>query len=279
MPMTAGNSAVTLTITRYAEPDSMVRQSLAHALAQDGVRGEVIYIEQQVDSDIDPADFPDAKLELRIIRQEVAGLSQARNLALEHAHNPYVMFLDTDALAAPDFAASLAQCLSGESVVVAGARIVPRWPDAPPLLAKARAVYDQYSLLDLGPATQPYHRVVGAGFGVDMDKLPDDFRFDENLGRREGRLFGGEESDFTNRAKALGFQSIYVGNACVTHLIEPERTRLGWITKRLVYAGHGRARMGGVPAPAGRRTLADWLLAPFYVPPYALGWLWGKMSG
>lgn len=277
--MTAGSSAVSLTITRYAEPDSMVRQSLAHALMQDGVSGEVIFIEQQVDSNIDAADFPDAKLELRIIRQKLAGLSQARNLALDQARNALVMFLDADAWAAPNFASSLAQCLSSKEAVVAGARIIPHWPAAPPLLAKARAVYDQYSLLDLGLATQPYHRVVGAGFGVDMDKLPDDFRFDESLGRREGRLFGGEESDFTNRAIALGFCSMYVGKACVTHLIEPERTRLGWIVKRLIYAGHGRARMGGVPAPSARSTMADWFLAPFYVPPYALGWLWGKMSG
>ncbi|WP_209347153.1 glycosyltransferase [Pontixanthobacter sp. CEM42] len=271
--------AVTLTLTRFAEPDSLVRQSLAHALAQEGVSGEVVFVEQQVDSAITADDFPGAKLELRIVRRKLAGLSAARNLALDEARHGLIMFLDADALAAPDYAAQLAAKLVNDDVAVAGARIVPQWPGNPPALAKARAVYDQYSLLDLGGSTQPYHRVVGAGFGVDMGKLPRDFRFDENLGRRDGRLFGGEESDFTTRARALGYRSLYVGSAVVTHLIEPERTGLGWIAKRLVYAGHGRAKMGGAPSPGGKRTNADWLLAPLYVPPYAIGWLWGKFSG
>ncbi len=109
-------------------------------------------------------------------------------------------------------------------------------------------------------------------------RLPADFRFDEGLGRREGRLFGGEESDFARRVRALGLAVVYVGAAEVTHLIEPERTRLPWILKRLVYAGHGRALAGGTPEPGGKARLADWLLLPLYLPPYALGWLWGKLS-
>ena len=269
---------VTLTLTRFAEPDALVKQALAHALVQEDVAGEVLFIEQQVGSTISAADFPDARLELRIVRRELSGLSAARNLALEEATHNHVMFLDADALAAPDFSANLAAELSHDDIAVAGGRILPKWPVREPLMARARAVYDQYSLLDLGDETQSYHRVVGAGFGVDMGKLPSDFRFDENLGRRDGRLFGGEESDFTNRARALGFRSVYVGKACVQHIIETERTQLGWIIKRLVYAGHGRAKMGGAPAPAGKRTLADWLLAPLYALPYALGWLWGKLS-
>ncbi|MEM1051423.1 MAG: glycosyltransferase [Pseudomonadota bacterium] len=269
---------VTLTLTRYSEPDALVKLALAHALAQADVTGEVLFIEQQGSSSIDASNFPDAKLDLRVVRRQLSGLSAARNLALREAENALVMFLDSDALAAPDFARRLASELKQPDVAVAGARILPQWPQRQPVLAKARAVYDQYSLLDMGEQTQDYHRVVGAGFGVDMGKLPADFLFDENLGRRDGRLFGGEESDFTNRAKALGFRSTYVGRAQVTHVIEPERTQLRWIVNRLIYAGHGRAMMGGVPAPAGKRTLADWLLAPLYVPPYLIGWLWGKLS-
>jgi hypothetical protein len=161
---------------------------------------------------------------------------------------------------------------------VAGSRIVPRWPATPPFFARASVLRDQFSLLDLGPDTRSYHRVVGAGFGVDMAKLPADFRFDETLGRREGLLFSGEESDFCARARAHGLRLVYVGSACVTHCIGPERARLGWILKRMLYAGHGRARIGGAPAPSGRRTPEDWLLLPMYLPPYLLGWLWGKLA-
>lgn len=269
---------VTITLTRYAEPDSLVRRALEHALDQDGVAGEVLFVEQQLDSQISPADFPDAKLRLRVVKAQLRGLSHARNLALDEAAHSKVLFLDADALASIDFAAHLARVLDQDGVAIAGAKIVPLWNGQPPVLARARAVYDQFSLLDLGSVTVPYHRVVGAGFGVDMDKLPPDFRFDEALGRRDGRLFGGEESDFCKRAQDLGFAVKYVGTAVVQHVIEPERMKTGWILKRLVYAGYGRAKMGGSPAPGGTATLADWLLLPLYLPPYAAGWLWGKAT-
>ena len=270
--------AVTITMTRCAEPDALVRRSLGHALAQVGVTGEVLFIEQKSDSPISADDFPVGTLSLRIERGALPGLSAARNRALDIAAYPLVLFLDADALAEPGWAAALVAALASPKVAIAGARIVPGWPGKPPLLAKARAIHDQYSLLDLGSGTRPYHRVVGAGFGVDMAKLPAALRFDENLGRRDGRLFGGEESDFASRARALGYEIVYAGDAVVTHLVEPERTRLPWIVRRLVYAGHGRAMLGGAPSPSGKRRAADWFLLPAYLPPYAAGWLWGRLS-
>jgi len=269
---------VTITLTRFAEPDALVAEAIQHALAQTGVGGEVLFLEQKQDSPLTEDYFAPGLLKLRIVRQRLAGLSAARNLALAEAQHPLVLFLDADAMAAPDWAAQLAGALIDPAVALAGSRIVPRWPGAPPVFTRASVLRDQYSLLDLGPETRSYHRVVGAGFGVDMGKLPSAFRFDETLGRRQGLLFGGEESDFCARAAALGHRIFYVGSACVEHCIAADRVRWRWILKRMVYAGHGRARVGGAPAPSGARTLGDWLLLPIYLPPYAWGWLWGRFS-
>lgn len=271
-------ASVTIAITRYAEPDRIIADSLRHALGQQAVRGEVLFIEQAPSSTLTEAEFAGGNLELRFIRRRLAGLSAARNMALEEARHRLVLFLDADALAEPGWAAAVAHALSDERVAVVGSKIVPRWPGEPPFFARASALKDQFSLLDLGDETRPYHRVVGAGFGADMGKLPPDFRFDTALGRRGGLLFGGEESDFCTRARALGFETAYVGSARATHLIEPERCRWSWILKRMVYAGHGRARQGGAPAASGKAGFFDWLLLPVYLPPYALGWLWGKLS-
>jgi glycosyltransferase involved in cell wall biosynthesis len=278
MDQAALQPAVTIAITRYAEPDRIIADSLRHALGQQGVSGEVLFIEQDTGSKLGEAEFAGGNLELRIIRQRLPGLSAARNLALDEARHPLVLFLDADALAEPDWAFELAQVLAGERIAVAGSKVVPRWPGETPFFARASALRDQYSLIDLGEGTQPYHRVVGAGFGADMGKLPAGFRFDTALGRRGGLLFGGEESDFCSRARQLGFEVVYVGRASVTHLIEPERCRWGWILKRMVFAGHGRARQGGAPSASGKAGFYDWLLLPAYLPPYALGWLWGKLS-
>ena len=278
MPENPDLAGVSIAITRYAEADAIIEQSLRHAIAQQGVRGEVIFIEQDEASTLAACDFPADGLELRIIRRRLAGLSAARNLALDEARYPLVLFLDADALAAPNWASELARVLADPRYAVAGSKVVPRWPGKAPIFTRASVLRDQFSLLDLGDGVQTYRRVVGAGFGADMAKLPGELRFDTGLGRRGGMLFGGEESDFCNRAAELGFEIAYVGTTSVTHLIEPERCRWRWILKRMVFAGHGRAMLGGSPSASGKAELYDWLLLPAYLPPYALGWAWGKLS-
>lgn len=270
---------VTISITRYAETDELVSQALAHALAQQSVEGEVLFIDQNVSSLLGASNFPEASLSLRVVRGRLASLSSARNLALDLAQTDVVIFLDADALAQPSFAVAIAESLTDSKTAVAGGKVLPKWSGNPPLLAKTRAVYDQFSLLDLGEETRLYHRVVGAGFGVDMSKLPAGFRFDEKLGRRDGMLFGGEESDFCKRAERLGLSIRYVGKATVLHCIEPERMRLSWQLRRLLYAGYGRAKLGGMPQPGGKRRFIDFALAPIYLPPYLAGWLWGRLTG
>ncbi|WP_095012395.1 glycosyltransferase family 2 protein [Tsuneonella mangrovi] len=273
-------AAVTITLTRYAEPDALVAEAIRHAVAQEGVTGEVLFIEQDMGGGITEAMFAGGNLAFRMIRGELRGLSHARNLAMDEAAHGNLLFLDADAMARPNWAAQLARVLDGDpKVAIVGSRIVPGWPGAPPLWAKARVVADQYSMLDLGNATLPYHRVVGAAFGVDLAKLPPHMRFDPTLGRREGKLFSGEESEFCARAVAAGLEIRYCGAACVTHVVSPERTRLPWIARRLFYAGHGRAVLGGAPAPSRKPGLADWLTLPITLPPYALGWLKGKLLG
>ena len=270
---------VTITLTRYAEPDALVSRAIRYALDQQGVTGEVLFIEQKTDAPLDPALFAGGTLEFRMIARTLGGLSDARNLALDEARYPLVLYLDADAMARPDWAARLAEVLEADDrVAIAGSRIVPGWPDRPPVWAKARVVSDQYSMLDLGSETRPWHRVVGAAFGLDMAKLGPDMRFDPTLGRREGKLFSGEESEFCARAAEKGWDIRYVGGAVVTHEVARERTRLRWIMKRLYYAGLGRASVGGAPAPSQRPGLADWLTLPLTLPPYALGWARGRLA-
>ena len=269
---------VTITLTRYGEPDEQVSRAIRHALDQEGVSGEVLFIEQKVDQPLNETDFEMGNLQFRMIARKLGGLSDARNLALDEARYPLVLYLDADAMAQPDWARRLASVLQGDDkVAIAGSRILPGWPAKPPVWARARVVADQYSMLDLGKETRPWHRVVGAAFGLNMDKLGHAMRFDPTLGRREGKLFSGEESEFCARAARQGAEIRYVGAAMVTHEVSQERTRLRWIMRRLYYAGLGRAAVGGAPSPSRRPGLADWLTLPLTLPPYALGWAKAKL--
>lgn len=273
------SDGVTLTVTRLGEPDEMLRETLAALAAQEGVSGEILLIEQKPDSAVSADAFTNDRWRCRIIHQRMPGLSAARNLSLAEARHDHVLFCDADAVAHPGWAASMSAALAEPAVAVVGSRILPRWTRRPPLLARSRVVRDQFSLYDLGTEPRDVPRVVGAGFGLDRSKFSTEMRFDEALGRRDGRLFGGEESDLCARVTAAGGRVVYVGSAVVDHVIQPERHRVRWIMKRLFYAGLGRSQAGGAPSPSQKPGLWDWLLLPAILPPYALGWARGRWRG
>ena len=270
---------VTITLTRLSEPDALLEKVLARLASQSGVAGEILLIDQKPGSSIRAESHSNANWTGRTVLKPLPGLSAARNLSLAEASHDLVLFCDADALAHQGWAAALSGALSRPEVAVAGCRILPAWSGSPPLLARSRVVLDQYSLYDLGDEEREVARIVGAGFGVDRSACPEEMRFDEGLGRRGGRLFGGEESDLCHRVKRAGGRVVYVGKAVVDHVIQPERMRLGWILKRLFYAGFGRGGVGGAPNPSQKPGWADWLFLPVILPPYALGWLASKWRG
>lgn len=272
------DAKVTLTLTRLGEPDDLLQDVLTCLADQTGIGGEILLIEQKSDSPIDASAYSNDRWTCRIIHQRLPGLSAARNLSLRESAHDHVLFCDADALASPGWAAAMHQALSRADVAVVGSRILPHWNGTPPLIARANVVRDQYSLYDLGPETLEVARVVGAGFGVDRSKFAGEMHFDEELGRRDGRLFGGEESDLCHRVTAAGGTILYVGEAEVRHVIQPERLRTSWLLKRLYFAGYGRGSLGGQPNPSRRPNLADWLSLPLVLPPYALGWLAARFS-
>jgi glycosyltransferase involved in cell wall biosynthesis len=269
---------VTVTLTRLGESDQLLTEVLQSLAAQTGARGEILFIEQKCDSTISADSFSNERWVCRIVRGPLPGLSAARNLSLKEAAFDQILFCDADAVARQGWAAALQAGLDAADVAIVGSRILPRWSGRPTILARSGVVLDQYSIYDLGTENNEVHRVVGAGFGLDRTKYPAQMFFDENLGRRDGRLFGGEESDLCQRVTAAGGRIMYVGDAVVEHVIPPDRLSALWVAKRLYYAGLGRGNAGGAPSPSRQPGLADWLLLPLILPPYTLGWLWGKLK-
>ncbi len=265
---------ITITLTRYREPDWLVLETLDALTRQEGVSGEVILLDQnwskefaeQVVSRTTPT------LKFDCVSCEEKGICFARNQGFARANSPIVLQLDPDTIPEPGWAAEIVFALRNHGAAVAGSRILPHWRGNPPVLARSKVVLDQYSVLDWGGETVPVNRIVSAGFGVDRRNCAADFRFDESFGRRNGQLFNGAESDFCKRIQAAGGKVIYVGEAVVRHQILPERMRWSWVLRRLYFAGAGRRQQGGSPSPSRRPGVWDWILAPILVPPYALGY-------
>ncbi|WP_298302074.1 glycosyltransferase family A protein [uncultured Erythrobacter sp.] len=265
-------------MTRYAESDELLARSLSAAAAQQGIVGEILFVDQRVDNPFDENLVEQGNIPLRVIFDACGSLSAARNIALQEARFDHILYLDADALPQPDWAQKMSHALDQEEVAIVGGRIMPGWEHTPPFFTRANVVLDQYSMLDLGDKDGEATKIVGASFGVDRAKIPSHIQFDPVLGRRDGRLFGGEESAFFNEVRATGLGARYVGTTYVTHLVARERLRLGWILERMFYAGYGRSSQGGAPAPSRRPNAMDWVVAPIMLPPYVLGWLWRKLS-
>lgn len=273
---------VTITLTRHREPDWLLGETLDSLEKQKGITGEVLFLDQNWREDYARAveARSNAALVFRCVPCEDKGIAHARNRGLELAAYDTVLCVDSDVIAEPDWAMRMAEALSQPGVAIVGARIVPRWRARPPVLARSKVVLDQYSMLDLGVETKTCARIVGAGFGLCKTAAPDQMYFDTNFGRREGKLFGGEETDLCRRVLAvLPHGIVYVGTAVVHHQVLPERLRWSWVWRRLYYAGLGRAQMGGAPKPSQDLSLADWLLLPFILPPYVAGYLVARLKG
>ena len=266
--------AVTITFTRYREPDWLINEALESLSVQTGITGEVLFFDQNWTETFSQTVTARSRphLEFHCVPCPEKGLSHARNLGLQHAANDIVLFIDPDAVAEPEWAMEMARALDAQGSAIAGSRILPRWRGRKPLIARSKVVMDQYSVLDWGPETRPAHRVVGAGFGVRKSIAAGEMYFDTGLGRRDGKLYSGEESDLCARVSAAGGGVVYAGCATVHHQILPERQKLSWVLKRLYYAGLGRGQAGGSPNPSKSPGWADWLFLPLILPPYALGW-------
>lgn len=270
---------VTIAVTRYDEPDRLVRDALESLARQQGVTADVLFLDQRFDPAFAGAVEGLSHGTLRFAARPIAShnLSFARNEAIRAAANDIILFMDCDAVADPRWAAELVRALRQDGVAVAGSRIVPRWARPPLLMARARVVWEQYSLLDLGPGLREVARVVGAGFGINRRRLGEEARFDETLGRRDGLLFGGEDSDICMRARARGLHILYNGEAVIEHQIAAARVTHRWILKRLFYAGANRAALGGSPRASHGLGVWDALLLPAIVIPYFAGYAWARL--
>lgn len=269
---------VSIALTRFNEADALILETLQSLAAQQGISGEVLFLDQNPTDAMRESCERLSRPELPFIHEAIPArsLSYARNEAIRRAASDFVLYIDSDAIARRDWAAILAETLGDDEVGVAGTRILPKWHGRPLLIARARLVQDQYSLYDLGDERKPIHRVVGASFGIHRARLGKQAYFDENLGRREGVLFGGEESDLCQRAAGLGLKTVYDGRTFVYHQILPERIRYGWVLRRFFYAGMGRAQLGGAPNPSSPLRFWDYVAIPVVLPFYAAGYRRGR---
>jgi glycosyltransferase involved in cell wall biosynthesis len=266
---------LSLTLTRYNEPDWLVDAALTSLAQQRDVQAEILILDQVRSRFISErcAALSSAMIDVKYINIPEKGLSFARNEAIRLAQHDHLLYLDADAIAEPGWAHALSIALNQKDVAVVGSRIRPQWHGTPLLLCKSGLVMDQYSLYDLGFGRRAVDRVVGAGFGIHRKRLGSEAYFDASLGRAEGDLSVGEETDLCHRARRRGLKILYEGRVSVIHQILPERLSYSWLWRRFYFAGINRARSGGQPRSSTPLAFWDYVALPIVLPSYLLGYL------
>lgn len=273
---------VTITLTRYAEPNWLFLETLTSLSQQANISAHVLVLDQQDNEEVRSFCVNNSSsaivLDYHVIPAK--SLSFARNEAIRMCQTVLLLYIDTDAVADPNWAYELFVAMRQNKAAIAGGKIIPKWHKKPGLLQRSQVVLDQYSMLDLGDDTINVKKVIGANFAINKAKLAKLAYFDEGLGRQNGKLLGGEETKLCTDAREKGLSVIYVGKAAVYHQVMPERVNFKWISKRMYYGGYSRALRGGKPEPSNGDGLAGWdyVALIFLLPFYAFGFIRAKMD-
>lgn len=273
---------ITITVTRYSESDGLLIQTLESLSGQQEVKARILMLDQQYSSKVKgfckTASSGDICFEYHSIPAK--SLSFARNQAISMCKTDILLFIDSDATAMPDWAHRLSEGLLVSGAAIAGGKIVPIWHKQPGFLQRSHIVRDQYSMLDMGEDSQPVHKIIGANFAINKRLLGYLAHFNENLGRQNNMLLGGEESEMCCLAANAGLKISYIGSAVVHHQVFPERLSFSWLSRRMFFGGYSRAIRGGTPEPNAMRKkffFWDYVALPFLIPSYLAGYTTGRL--
>lgn len=161
--------------------------------------------------------------QVRVVREEKLGLSNARNRAIADAQGEYVIFMDDDETADPDWLCAYERLIDAQHPDAFGGRQVVLFEDArPPWLSNELLGFlGELNRCDtIAPLTDPYTPFYGGNFGFRRAVCERVGGFDSMLGRKGADNTGGEEVDFYRRLLDAGFKVWWTPEAVIHHRIQ-----------------------------------------------------------
>ena len=166
-------------------------------------------------------------LNLRLLHEDEAGVSYARNCGIRNCRSEFLVFIDDDEHVSPDFLeAYLEFFIEHPEARVAGGRIIAEYPEGRPAwmsrytempIANPMHFGDSVTLFPAGRVpgggNMAFRRAIFAGITP----------FDASLGRVGRELIGGEENDLFERLLLSGERIWYVPRAVMWHVIMPRK--------------------------------------------------------
>lgn len=175
---------------------------------------------------------------LRLVFESNPGLSHARNRGLRESRAPLIAIIDDDERINPGFLRAYVEFFDARpEAVAAGGRIIAEYPAGRPAWMSRYVERPIANPMDFGPKVRPFPagRIPGGGnMAIRRSAVERYGDFDPSLGRVNGKLSGGEESDLFERLLQGGETLWYVPEAVMWHIIPAQKLTLDYF-RRLSY--------------------------------------------
>ncbi len=160
---------------------------------------------------------------VRVLREARLGLSHARNRAIAEARGEYIIFLDDDETADPDWLCAYERLIEVQAPDAFGGRIEVLFEGERPvwlrdeLLGFLGQLNRHAAIAQLTGPGESFH---GGNFGFRRELAGQVGGFDAALGRKGQDNTGGEEVDFYRRLLNAGYKVWWTPEAVIHHRIQ-----------------------------------------------------------
>lgn len=252
--------SVTLGILTYRRPESLVAtlDSLRPLSTETTATSWRLHDVLIVDNDRTPSARATVEalieaghpLPLRYRHEPTPGLAAARNRALDDAGGEVLVFIDDDEVAEPGWPHGLLRVMASTGAALVGGPVRTRFQHQPPTWVVDGGLFDRPEPPDGTPQTW----LRSGNLAVDLAQIrAHGLRFDQGFA-----FSGGEDTDFSLRARRLGLGLQWSATAPVTEIVGPDRTTLAWLTRRerRATANWVRAELAGDPSLRRRALIS-----------------------
>ncbi len=238
-------SIIIATVNRAPLLPELLR-TLAASIAASGLAAEVLVVNNGSTDDTDAVTAALARelpaMDVRLLREPTSGLSYARNAGMRAARGEVLCFLDDDTVISLPWLAEMAAAFTlGPNVGAVAGRVLLQWPDGGTPDWIDPAYYSLYSMYDRGetPGILEGEDVsfFGCNFALSRRVVEQIGLFDTAMGRKNGTLLSGEDTEYSHRIVQAGFQMAYAARAVIGHKVAPERLTTRWLARRYFWQG------------------------------------------